>query len=272
MSFTRGSHVRRERRWRRPPRARRRPTAARAVADEVAVDADRCDAGGRRIGGVGPKRLGAQRRTLPGVSMPSRVVRSTMPMAVSIAHALASFLMERVPSAGGPRLRADLVDSGQAVQEPSQRCRARFGQRVGEVHPPTLATARRRQPMDFQLGRAACARRLARPPRLRPARRLQVALHLRLGAARPDDDAGPGRQREPQPVGGGKRRSPHLEVVERTRRRSRRRPSGDPRAGPPSPSRCGTGRSLAPRPARSRARRTRRRGRRAPAAGRRSSP
>src|SRR4051812_10035170 len=36
-------------------------------------------------------------RTLPGVSAPSRVVRSTMRIARSSAHALAVVLMDRVP-------------------------------------------------------------------------------------------------------------------------------------------------------------------------------
>ena len=50
------------------------------------------------VGSVGSGRSAFEQsaRTLPGVSMPSSVVRSTMLMAVSMAHALASFLMERV--------------------------------------------------------------------------------------------------------------------------------------------------------------------------------
>ena len=60
-------------------------------------------------------------RTLPGVSAPSSVVRSTMRIAVSSAQALLVVLMLRVASAGRARLGADLVDARQAVQEPPQR-------------------------------------------------------------------------------------------------------------------------------------------------------
>ncbi len=55
------------------------------------------------------------------MSAPSSVVRSTIEIAVSIAHALAVVLMLRVASAAARRLGADLVDAGQAVQEPAQR-------------------------------------------------------------------------------------------------------------------------------------------------------
>src|SRR3954452_21402597 len=48
--------------------------------------------------GSGRRALAARLRTLPGVSAPSSVVRSTMEIAVSMAHALAVVLMDRVLS------------------------------------------------------------------------------------------------------------------------------------------------------------------------------
>src|SRR6186713_1106884 len=47
--------------------------------------------------GSGWRALAHSARTLPGVSAPSSVVRSTILIAVSIAHALADVLIERVP-------------------------------------------------------------------------------------------------------------------------------------------------------------------------------
>ena len=68
--------------------------------DEVRVDADGGDGRDRRVGRVGLAGLGAHgRATLPGVSAPSSVVRSTIRMAMSSAHSLASFLIDRVASA-----------------------------------------------------------------------------------------------------------------------------------------------------------------------------
>src|SRR3954451_6586729 len=55
-------------------------------------------AGQVRSSGSGRRALAASERTLPGVSDPSSVVRSTIEIAVSIAHALAVVLIERVPS------------------------------------------------------------------------------------------------------------------------------------------------------------------------------
>src|SRR3954451_722401 len=55
-------------------------------------------AGVLRSDGSGRRALAARLRTLPGVSAPSSVVRSTIEMAVSMAHALAVVLIERVPS------------------------------------------------------------------------------------------------------------------------------------------------------------------------------
>ena len=90
--------------------------------DEVGVDADRGDRRApRRRDGSGRIALAHSERTLPGVSAPSSVVRSTIEIAVSIAHALAVVLMLRVASAGRAALGADLVDAGQPVQEPPQR-------------------------------------------------------------------------------------------------------------------------------------------------------
>src|SRR3954465_5741006 len=54
--------------------------------------------GAVRSVGSGRRALAARLRTLPGVSAPSSVVRSTIEIAVSIAHALAVVLIERVPS------------------------------------------------------------------------------------------------------------------------------------------------------------------------------
>src|SRR3954465_8612613 len=48
--------------------------------------------------GSGRRALAARLRTLPGVSAPSSVVRSTIEIAVSIAQALAVVLIERVAS------------------------------------------------------------------------------------------------------------------------------------------------------------------------------
>ena len=48
--------------------------------------------------GSGRRALAASERTLPGVSEPSSVVRSTIEMAVSIAQAFAVVLIDRVPS------------------------------------------------------------------------------------------------------------------------------------------------------------------------------
>src|SRR3954466_15853348 len=55
------------------------------------------------VGSPGSGRLAlvASDRTLPGVSAPSSVVRSTIEMAVSIAQAFAVVLMERVLSTAG---------------------------------------------------------------------------------------------------------------------------------------------------------------------------
>ena len=110
-------------RWGRRWRRRRRgspvpPSASRGDAGQVAVDADGGDRGAGRVGRVGtaaPWRPGE--RTLPGVSAPSSVVRSTIEIAVSIAQALAVVLIERVASMATRALGADLVDARQAVQE-----------------------------------------------------------------------------------------------------------------------------------------------------------
>src|SRR4051794_31416987 len=51
-----------------------------------------------RSPGSGCLAFAASDRTLPGVSAPSRVVRSTIEIAVSMAHALAVVLIDRVPS------------------------------------------------------------------------------------------------------------------------------------------------------------------------------
>ncbi len=55
---------------------------------------------GGQVGSAGSGRIAfaASARTLPGVSIPSRVVRSTIPIARSIALRLDSVLIDRVPS------------------------------------------------------------------------------------------------------------------------------------------------------------------------------
>ena len=93
--------------WRsRPGRGRRRPRRPTGRS-------------GRPGRAASPWRASA--RTLPGVSAPSSVVRSTIGSPGRSPSALAVVLIDRVPSAGGPRLGADLVDAGQAVQEAAQR-------------------------------------------------------------------------------------------------------------------------------------------------------
>ena len=71
--------------------------------------------------GSGSIALRHRLRTLPSVSAPSRVVRSTIEMARSMAASLEAFLIDRVASAGRPLLDPDRIDAGQSVQEPPQR-------------------------------------------------------------------------------------------------------------------------------------------------------
>ena len=79
--------------------------------DQVAVDADGGHGRARRVGGSGRRPLAHSARTLPGVSCPSRVVRSTMRMARSRANALAVVLIDRVASPAARASTPDLVDA-----------------------------------------------------------------------------------------------------------------------------------------------------------------
>src|SRR4051794_24232520 len=66
--------------------------------------------------GSGRRALAARLRTLPGVSAPSRVVRSTIEIAVSIAQAFAVVLIDRVPSTA-------TLDSTPTWSTPGSPCR-----------------------------------------------------------------------------------------------------------------------------------------------------
>ena len=97
------------------------PSACTACGHHVAVHADGGDARaapGRAASGV--TAFATSERTLPGVSAPSRVVRSMSPMMRSSAQAFEVVLIERVPSAGRPLLEPDGVDAGDAVQVATQ--------------------------------------------------------------------------------------------------------------------------------------------------------
>ena len=67
-----------------------------AMGHHVGIDADRRDPRAGQVARVGRRGLGAQRAHLARVSAPSRVVRSIIEMARSIAQALAVVLIERV--------------------------------------------------------------------------------------------------------------------------------------------------------------------------------
>lgn len=67
--------------------------------DRVRVYADSRDRQDRRVSGSGWRTLARSPATLPGVSAPSSVVRSTIGTAASRAHSLASRLMDLVASA-----------------------------------------------------------------------------------------------------------------------------------------------------------------------------
>ena len=86
--------------------------------DEVRVDADGGDRGAAGSLGSGRIALAQSERTLPCVSAPSRVVRSTMRIAVSSAQALLVVLMLRVAS---PAARA----SAPTWSTPGRPCRKR---------------------------------------------------------------------------------------------------------------------------------------------------
>ncbi|CAM5661036.1 hypothetical protein SFUMM280S_07794 [Streptomyces fumanus] len=75
-------------------------------------------AGAVRSAGSGRTALAPSARTLPGVSAPSRRVRSTIEMARSSAYAFAVVLMERVPSAAARASRP-------TASTPGSPCRKR---------------------------------------------------------------------------------------------------------------------------------------------------
>ena len=113
-----GRERRRDRRDRAPPMPR---SASTAISTRSRVDADGGDRRARRVARVGPHRLRAQRAHLAGR------VRALERGQVDHAdrHVERPRLARRLDAAGGepgrPRLGADLVDAGQAVQEPPQR-------------------------------------------------------------------------------------------------------------------------------------------------------
>src|SRR5690349_9946094 len=76
--------------------------------------------------GSGTSALAHSERTLPTVSEPSRVVRSIIPMAVSMAQALLVVLIERVPR---PAARASLPTWSTPGRPCSQEVRARLVRR-----------------------------------------------------------------------------------------------------------------------------------------------
>src|SRR3954471_15405104 len=81
--------------------------------------------------GSGRRALAARLRTLPGVSAPSSVVRSTMEIAVSMAHALAVVLMDLVLStavrASAPTWSTPGRPRRKARQAASERGRSPYG-------------------------------------------------------------------------------------------------------------------------------------------------
>ena len=86
-------------------------SASRASATQGRVDAhggDRRD--GRASEGSGRVAFAQSAWTLPGVSLPSSVVRSIMRMTRSSAQSFDSLLMERLAERGDPLLDPDLVD------------------------------------------------------------------------------------------------------------------------------------------------------------------
>src|SRR3954447_24669802 len=85
--------------------------------------------------GSGTSALAARPRTLPGVSAPSRVVRSIIEMALSIAQALLVVLIERVPSAAARASQPTWSTPGRPC---SQLVRARLVRR----DTPTSSRAR----------------------------------------------------------------------------------------------------------------------------------
>src|SRR6476469_10793817 len=88
--------------------------------------------------GSGTSALAARPRTLPGVSAPSRVVRSIIEMAVSMAHALLVVLIERVPRAAARASQPTWSTPGRPC---SQLVRARLVRRETPRRSRALAVA-----------------------------------------------------------------------------------------------------------------------------------
>ena len=84
--------------------------------DEVRVDADRGDRRDVRVARVGPDRLRAERRDLPGRVRALERRQVHQRIASSSAQTFASFLIERFASDGGALLDRDLVDRADARQ------------------------------------------------------------------------------------------------------------------------------------------------------------
>jgi hypothetical protein len=129
---------------------------------QVAVDAHGRHAGHRGVGGVRPQGLRAHRADLPaGVhALEGREVHHADRQ---VDGPRLGVVLDRARAEGcDSRVRADLVDPGQSVQEPAQRARTGIGQAQLEGrgrHPPTLATARRRQPWRAAPSRPGLERR-----------------------------------------------------------------------------------------------------------------
>ena len=89
--------------------------------DEVGIHAHGGDRRRRRIAGSGRMAFAHSERTLPGVSAPSSVVRSTMRIGGLERPGLARRLDAARGQRGRTGLGADLVDARQSVQETPQR-------------------------------------------------------------------------------------------------------------------------------------------------------
>ena len=115
------------------------PSVLLGDGDHVGVDAD---GGGRRgsVGSAGSGRiaLADSARTLPGVSAPSSVVRSTIRIARSRAYALDVVLIERVPS---PAARAS-APTWSTPGSPCRKRRSEESERVISVTSPGRARRR----------------------------------------------------------------------------------------------------------------------------------
>ena len=96
------------------------PTTSRTVATMSGYTQTAAAEGQLGSVGSGLRALADRARTLPGVSAPSSVVRSTIEMARSIAHCLDGGLDRAGAERSGPGLEADGVDAGQSFERPAQ--------------------------------------------------------------------------------------------------------------------------------------------------------